>query len=88
MERSLSALQRQNGAVSSADLEEMLGRFQAVAPEIPAPAAIEFVAGELKLKLPTVDAVDPDSLQARMRAYGYAVQMQGDTLVLKQERRP
>jgi general secretion pathway protein L len=88
MERSLTALQRQNGAASSADLEEMLGRFQTVAPEIAAPTALEFIAGELRLKLPTADAVNSESVNARLQAYGYTAKIQGENLVLKQERRP
>jgi general secretion pathway protein L len=88
MQRSLATLQRQNGATSSADLEEMLGRFQAVAPEIAAPTAIEFMAGELRLKLPTTGGVDMDSVNARVQAHGYSGQIQGDTLVLKQGHQP
>ena len=88
MQRSLTNLQRQNGAASSADMEEMLGRFQAAAPDIPAPTAIEFIAGELQLKLPAAAGTDLAGVNARMRAYGYSVQMQGESLVLKLERRP
>jgi general secretion pathway protein L len=88
MQRSLANLQRQNGVASGADMEEMLGRFQAVAPEIPAPAAIEFIADELRLKLPSADAVELAGVNARMQAYGYSVQMRGDNLVMKQERQP
>ena len=88
MERSLAALQRQNGATSSADLEEILGRFQAVAPEIAAPTAIEFIAGELRLKLPTTEGFDLAGINTRLQSSGYTSQMQGDTLAIKQERRP
>jgi general secretion pathway protein L len=88
MQRSLANLQRQNGAASGADMEEMLGRFQTAAPEIPAPTAIEFIAGELRLKLPTVEGIELAGVNARMQAYGYSVQMRGDNLVLKQERQP
>jgi general secretion pathway protein L len=88
MQRSLANLQRQNGSVSSADMEEMLGRFQAVAPEIAAPVAIEFIAGELRLKLTTTASIDLAGVNARTQPYGYSVQMRDDALVLKQERRP
>ena len=88
MQRSLASLQRQNGIASGADMEEMLGRFQAAAPEIGAPAAIEFIAGELLLKLTTTVGVDVPGINARMQAYGYAVQTRGDSLVIKQESRP
>ena len=88
MQRSMANLQRQNGAASSADMEEMLGRFQAAAPDIPAPIAIEFIAGELRLKLPTAPGAELAGVNARMQSYGYSVQMQGESLVFKLERRP
>ncbi len=88
MERSLAALQRQNGAASNADLEEILGRFQAAAPEMDAPTAIEFIAGELRLKLPAAASVDLAGVNARLQAHGYTSQLQDDALVIKQERRP
>ena len=88
MERSLAALQRQNGAASNADLEEILGRFQAAAPEMNAPTAIEFIAGELRLKLPAAGSADMAGVNARLQAHGYTSQLQGDALVIKQERRP
>lgn len=88
MARSLADLQRQSGAASSGDLETMLGLFQSVAPEIPAPSAIEFIAGELRLKV--LDASSPAvaSVSTRLQAHGYTAALDGDRLVLKQERRP
>jgi hypothetical protein len=40
------------------------------------------------LKLPTTDGIDLAGVNARMQTHGYSSLMQGDTLVLKQERRP
>jgi len=88
MARSLADLQRQNGAASSGDMETMLGLFQTVAPEIPAPTAIEFMAGELRLKVPDPSAITRPDLSTRLQAHGYAATVDGDRLVLKQERRP
>lgn len=90
MARSLADLQRQSGAAASGDLESMLGRFQALAPEISTPSAIEFIAGELRLKLPDPAAPTMASAITRLQANGYTVSLDADTLVLKQqaERRP
>ena len=86
MARSLADLQRQSGAASSADLETMLGLFQAAAPELPTPLAIEFVAGELRLKL--LDPAAAAGAGTRLQAQGYSAALDGDRVVLKQERRP
>ena len=88
MARSLADLQRQSGAASSGDMETMLGLFQTVAPEIPAPTAIEFIAGELRLKVPDPSAVALPPLSTRLQAHGYSATVDSDRLVLKQERRP
>ena len=88
MTRSLADLQRQSGTAASGDLETMLGLFQTLAPEIPAPTAIEFIAGELRLKViaPSEDAVS--AATAKLQANGYSAVLEGDRLVLKPERRP
>ena len=89
MAASLALLQRQSGAAASGDLETLLGQFQAAAPELAAPTAIEFIAGELRLTL--ADPVAPPLAAAipRLQALGYNVTLDGERLVLKQqERRP
>lgn len=88
MARALADLQRQSGAASSADLETLLGEFQAAAPGTPAPAAIDFIAGELQLK-----GLDPafaslTDIASRLQTQGYAARWEADSLVMKQERRP
>ena len=95
MEKLLRNLQRQNGTATSGDLESMLARFQATAPEGSVPTAIEFVAGELRLKLPAAASMDWNAMTARMKGFGYAVSVQGDTIAIQpsptttmQERKP
>lgn len=88
MSRSLADLQRQSGAASSADLETMLGLFQSVAPEIPAPGAIEYIAGELRLKVLDASSAVVANIATRLQAHGYTAALDGDRLVLSQERRP
>lgn len=88
MASALALLQRQSGAAASGDLETLLGQFQAAAPELTAPNAIEFIAGELRITL--ADPVAPPLAAAipRLQALGYNVTLDGERLVLKQERQP
>lgn len=88
MARALADLQRRNGTASNADLETMLVNFQAVAPDAHAPSAIEFVAGELRLKGLTGAAADPATLSTRLQPQGYSARLDGDSLVIKEERQP
>jgi general secretion pathway protein L len=87
MARALSDLQRRNGAASAADLETMLGRFQAAAPDAQPPGAIEFAGGELRLKQLDSPA-GLSAIAARLQAQGYKTRVEGDSLVLKEERAP
>jgi general secretion pathway protein L len=88
MARALADLQRRSGTASSADLETMLAQFQASAPNARAPAAIEFIAGELRLK--GLDAADPGlrEVSAALQTRGYSARLEGDSLLIKQERQP
>ncbi|GBU15068.1 hypothetical protein AwPolaro_04460 [Polaromonas sp.] len=87
MARALVALQRRNGAASAADLETMLSKLQTAAPDLPTPSAIDFKASELRLK--GLDATtDLSGVTTLLQAQGYGVQLEADTLVMKQESRP
>lgn len=88
MARALADLQRQSGAASNRDLETMLELFQAVAPELGPPQSIEFAAGELRLKLPTVSDAVAAGVSTRLQAQGYGAQLRGESLVITAERRP
>ena len=88
MARALADLQRQSGAASSLDLETMLGLFHTLAPENSAPTAIEFVAGELRLKVPPLSDAALAQLSTRLQTHGYTAQMRSDSLVITPERRP
>ncbi len=88
MARAVTDLQRKSGVVTGADMEVMLARLQSVAPELKAPTAIEFVAGELRLKGLGVSNNALTAIAAKLQAQGYAAQLDGDTLVLKQATSP
>jgi general secretion pathway protein L len=88
MARALTDLQHRNGAASPADMEVMLGRFQAAAPDVPAPSAIEFIAGEVRLKGLESVAAGLAAISARLQAQGYSARLDAGSLVMKQERLP
>lgn len=88
MARALADLQRQSGTASSLDMETMLGLFGTLALENIAPEAIEFIAGELRLKVPPIPDADVAQLATRLQTHGYTARMRGDSLVITPERRP
>jgi general secretion pathway protein L len=88
MARAVSDLQRQTGTATGADLETMLLQFYTMAPAMPAPAAIEFVAGELKIKGLNPAAKGIERLATKLEGMGYQARLEGDTLVMQQGRRP
>jgi general secretion pathway protein L len=84
MARAVTDLQRQSGLVTGADMEVMLARLQSAAPELQAPAAIEFIAGELRLKGLGVTANALSAIATKLQAQGYAVQLDGEDMIIKQ----
>ncbi len=88
MARALSDLQRRNGVASSADMETMLGHFQAVAPDMVTPTAIEFIANELRLKGVSPSASALAEMTTRLQPRGYRIRTEADGLTMKEERFP
>lgn len=88
MARAVADLQRRNGTASSADLETMLANFQAAAPDLPAPSAIDFIAGELRLKGVDASSAVVANISARLRPQGYSVRSDAGGLLMKEERLP
>ena len=84
MARAVTDLQRQSGVVTAADMEVILGRLQSAAPDLQVPAAIEFIAGELRLKGLGVAADAIAVIASKLQTQGYAVQLDGNDLVIKQ----
>lgn len=85
MAREVTALQQASGAPSSRDLEAMLSAFGVVARADIAPAAIEFVAGELRLRGLKLTPEDTTALSFKLKPQGYQASTEGDSLVIKQE---
>lgn len=88
MARALTDLQRRNGVASSADMETMLGHFQASAPDLPTPAAIEYIANEVRLKGVALSAPSLADIAARLKPHGYSLKMDAEGVTLKEERFP
>ena len=85
MERELSALQQAAGAVSSRDLEAILLALSAVTSANQALTAIEFVAGEARLKGLQLKPNEAEELATRLRAHGYKLRVEGQQLLIQQE---
>jgi general secretion pathway protein L len=84
MAKEVAALQQSSGQASGRDLEAMMGAFGAVAPAVVAPSAIEFAAGELRLKGLKLSADDVSALSFKLKPQGYAALLDGDSVVVKQ----
>ncbi len=82
MARSVTALQRQSGAPTGADLETILNQFGALAQANNAPTAIEFIANELRIS--GLDSTSPESanVPAALQSQGYAARWDGPALVI------
>ena len=83
MERELALLRQAAGSMSVSDLEPLMA---AAAQALPAPwqaSAIDYTAGELRLRGPALS--DEETAQARqtLSASGYALRSDGDALVLR-----
>lgn len=87
MARALALAERQSGIASAADLETMLVQIQTAAPGLPAPAAIEFVANELRFKGLEGSGIDLAGLVERLRTQGYTAQLDDSGLAIKPQNR-
>jgi general secretion pathway protein L len=86
MEREVAALRQLTGATSGRDLEAMLG---AVSTALPRPvSAIEFNAGELRLKGLALTPEEAQGVASALKGQGYTSVMRGDSLVVTREGMP
>ena len=83
MRRELQALQQANGAASGSDLETVLDAFGAVVPAGTALEAIDFVAGELRLKGLKLKPGEVAALAFKLKPRGYGASVEGDALLIK-----
>ena len=85
MEREVAALRQATGAASGRDLEAMLAALGAATPADLSASAIEFSAGEARIKGLQLSAQDASGLSARMKGLGYIARLDGDTAIIKQD---
>jgi len=80
MAREVAALQRASGVAAGADLESMLASFQSLAQVDIDLSAIDYVAGELRVK--DVPAAQADPLVAQLQAAGWRASVQGEQIFM------
>ena len=83
MGRELAALQRASGQASGRDLEAMLSAFGAQAPATAVPDALDFAAGELRLKGLKLSADEVSALSQRLKPQGYVASAESGTVLLR-----
>lgn len=92
MERALAQLRQNSGASSGRDLEALLsatGRAASVgAAAAPAPAGLEFSAGELRLRGLALPGEQASAFGEQLRGLGYSLRNEGDRMVVQAEATP
>ena len=83
MGRELAALQRASGQASGRDLEAMLSAFGAQAPATAVPDALDFAAGELRLKGLKLSADEVSALSQRLKPQGYVASAESGTVLMR-----
>ncbi len=85
MEREVAALRQATGATSGRDLEAMLAALGTALPVDRTAGAIDFVAGEVKVKGLQLSPQEASSLSGQLKAQGYAARQEGDAVIVKQD---
>jgi len=84
MTREVSALQRASGAASSTDMEAMLAALAAVVPVTQTLTSLDYVAQELRTKVPAVSAAEQARVALALKQQGLAASWDGMQWLLKQ----
>ncbi len=88
MSKEVAALRQTTGAVSSRDLEAMLGALSsAPLPQRPA-AAVEYANGELKVQGIASNQDEAEPIVSALAGQGYNASLQGERLVVTKEGTP
>ncbi len=80
MERELALLRQSAGALSAGDLEPLLSATAGALPAAWQASAIDYSAGELRLRGPALSAEEQSRATAAARASGYQLHTEGDSL--------
>jgi general secretion pathway protein L len=85
MAREVAALQQATGGVAPADLEPMLGALAGSVPAGRIPSAIDYSAGQLRLRGLGLQAPEVSSIAASLSSRGYSARSEGDLLLVQAE---
>jgi general secretion pathway protein L len=88
MERELAVLRQAAGSVSPRDLEPLLAAAGAALPADQLPNALEYTAGELRLRGITLAPEEQTAAFTRLQAAGYSARMDDGSLLLRAEVAP
>jgi general secretion pathway protein L len=84
MERELALLRQASGAATGRDLEPILAALGSVARADLSLGAIEFMAGEARLKGLQLQVPEASEMAEKLQRLGYAARQEGDTFFVKQ----
>ena len=85
MQREVAALQLAVGDVATGDFEPMLGALAGNLPPGRVPSAIDYVAGQLRLRGLGLQPSEVSQLTSAMAPRGYGVRTEGDLLLVQAE---
>lgn len=85
MTREVATLQQATGGVSSIDLEPMLGALATSLPPGRVPSAIDYSAGQLRLRGLGLQPSEASQVAATLSARGYGARSEGDLLLVQVE---
>jgi general secretion pathway protein L len=88
MAKEVAALQQASGAASTLDMDVMLGAFVSAAPASAVPDAIEFAAGELRLKGLKLKPHAANAIALSLKPQGYEARVEADSLLITQGSQP
>jgi general secretion pathway protein L len=84
MNKEVALLQQASGAATPRDMEVMLAAFGLAAPAGSTPTALEFAAGELRLKGLKLKPDEISAIAFKLKPQAYVLSVEGDALLVKQ----
>jgi len=85
MAREVALLRQATGAPSGRDMEALLGAVGAVLPAGRQVSALDYSAGELRLKGLNLGSTEVADLGEKLRPLGYTTRTEGDSLLIQTE---
>lgn len=85
MTREVAALQQSTGGVTASDLEPMLSALAASLPKGRTPTAIDFTAGQLRLRGLGLQPSETGTVTSALSSRGYSARTEGDLLLVQAE---